>query len=95
MTHTVGYYHCLFMSIILFQIIVMNEGEITFQGSFDEVARSNPGLYRRWQQDVIAVTDSEVSDGLSADDSTLGDNRNTLKRQLSESLLNSASAGKF
>ena len=73
----------------------MNEGEITFQGSFDEVARSNPDLYRRWQQDVIAATDSELSGGLSAEDSTTEDDRDMFSTHLSESLLKGASAGKF
>ncbi len=73
----------------------MNNGEITFQGSFDEVARSNPELYRRWQQDVIAVTDSDLSDGLSAEESTKEGDRETLRRHLSLTQLKGASAGKF
>ena len=67
----------------------MNEGEITFQGTFDEVARSNPELYQRWQQDVIAATDSELSDGLSGEESTLEEEREILRRRVSENLMKS------
>ncbi|XP_072031469.1 ATP-binding cassette sub-family C member 9-like [Amphiura filiformis] len=70
------------------KIIVMEEGQITFQGNFDDMARSDPELYQRWQQDVIAATDSELSDGLSGEESA-ADERALLRRRVTESLLKS------
>ncbi|XP_072031466.1 ATP-binding cassette sub-family C member 9-like isoform X2 [Amphiura filiformis] len=70
------------------KIIVMEEGQITFQGNFDDMARSDPELYQRWQQDVIAATDSELSDCLSGEESA-ADERALLRRRVTESLLKS------
>ncbi|XP_072031468.1 ATP-binding cassette sub-family C member 9-like [Amphiura filiformis] len=72
------------------KIVVMEEGQITFQGNFDDMVRSDPGLHQRWQQDVIAATDSELSDGVSGDESTV-EERHILRRRVSESLLKSQS----
>ena len=61
----------------------MKDGRITFQGSFDEIARDEPELYTRWQSDVIAATDSELElSGLSGEESTR-EERETLLRQVS------------
>ena len=61
----------------------MKDGRITFQGSFDEIARDEPELYTRWQNDVIAATDSELElSGLSGEESTR-EERETLRRQVS------------
>ena len=61
----------------------MKDGRISFQGSFDEIARDEPELYTCWQNDVIAATDSELElSGLSGEESTR-EERETLRRQVS------------
>ncbi|XP_072031474.1 ATP-binding cassette sub-family C member 9-like [Amphiura filiformis] len=66
------------------KIIVMEEGQITFQGNFDDMARSDLlGLYQRWHQDVIATTDSELSDG----EESTEEERHIQRRQVAESIL--------
>ena len=58
----------------------MKEGQIQYQGTFDDIARSNPELYRRWQQDVIAASESELSE-MSGNESTI-EERDRLKKQV-------------
>ena len=59
----------------------MKEGRISFQGTFEDIAQDEPELYKRWQNDVIAATDSELSD-LSGAESTAHE-RAALRKQVS------------
>ena len=43
----------------------MKEGQIEFQGTYDDMANLEERLYIKLQEDVIAATESEHSDGLS------------------------------
>ena len=57
----------------------MKEGQIQSQGTFDDIARSNPELYRKWQEDV-AASESELSE-MSGNDSTI-EERGRLQKQV-------------
>ena len=64
----------------------MKEGQIQFQGTFDDMAKSEKELYNKWKEDVTAdTTESEYSDVLSGVESA-AEERDKLKKQVSRIL---------
>ena len=60
----------------------MKEGQIEFQGTYDDMANLEERLYIKLQEDVIAATESEQSDGLSGAELAT-EERHKLKKQVS------------
>ncbi len=61
----------------------MKDGTIKFQGTFDDMAREDPEMYKSWQKEVIAASDTEVT---SQSEGEVGydEDRRFLQKQLSK-----------
>ena len=62
----------------------MKEGEISFQGNFEDARRADPELYQKWQEDITATDESDLSasDVMSGQEESTLEEREKLKKRV-------------
>ncbi|XP_072030098.1 ATP-binding cassette sub-family C member 9-like [Amphiura filiformis] len=63
------------------KIILMNDGHIVLQGTFEDIVQDNPNVFEKWRQDMQNETDSDMSTSFSEAEADLDSQQRTRLRR--------------